>query len=341
MSDLDALPKGMTITVFDRSTDPAPAEELRETVIGSIDRARDGFEALAGGLLTNGVIIHAAEGVGSERAVLIVHRSTKDETPVLDAPRVIVEAEGDGHVRIIEDVQGDQGAEGLTLGRTDLRAAEGGRISHTTIQRAPDTRYFVSTVGVSQAARSRVHTDRVLLGSSITRNNIHATINGEHAETAFNGVFLPENTQQHDSHIRVEHLSPDCHSRQHYRGLLADRSRGVFTGRIYVKDIAQRTDAIQHNSNLLLSNRAQMTSKPQLEIYADDVRCTHGATSGELEENSLFYMRSRGVPDSTARLLLMHAFAGESIDRIEHQDTREAVRSIVDDRLADTLRRER
>jgi len=339
MSDLDALPGGLTISAFDRSTDPAPVEELREVVAESIDRARDGFEALAGGLLTNGVIVRAVEGVGSDRAVLIVHRSTKGGTPVLDSPRVIVEAEGGAHVRVVEDFQGAEGAEGLTLGRTDLRATEGARISHTTLQRAPDTRQFVSTLGVSQGARSMVHSDRVLLGSSITRNNIHATISGEHAETAFNGLYLPEHNQHHDSHIRVEHLAPDCHSRQHYRGLLADRARGVFTGRIYVKDIAQKTDAIQHNSNLLLSRRAQVTTKPQLEIYADDVRCTHGATSGELDDNSLFYMRSRGVPESAARLLLLHAFAGENIDRIEHEDTREAVRTIIGQRLAEALER--
>jgi Fe-S cluster assembly protein SufD len=184
-----------------------------------------------------------------------------------------------------------------------------------------------------------VHSDRVLLGGSISRNNIHATIEGEHAESAFNGIFLPEDRQHMDSHIRVEHMAEDCHSRQHYRGLLADRGKGVFTGRIYVKDVAQKTDAIQHNSNLLLSRTAQMTTKPQLEIYADDVRCTHGATSGELDENSLFYLRARGVSEATARLLLLHAFAGENIDRIEHEDTRDAVRAIINDRLAEALKR--
>jgi Fe-S cluster assembly protein SufD len=341
MSDLDALPEGLSVTAFDRSSDSSVFEELREVATESIERARDGFEALAGGLLTNGVIIRADKGVESDRAVVIVHRSTKGDAPVLDAPRVIVEATGGAHVRVLEDVQGENGAEGLTLGRTDLRAADGARISHSTLQRAPETHRFFSTLGVLQGGRSMVHSDRVLLGSSITRNNIHATITGEHAESAFNGIFLPQHTQHHDSHIRVEHLAPNCHSRQHYRGLLADRARGVFTGRIYVKDVAQKTDAIQHNSNLLLSSRASVTTKPQLEIYADDVRCTHGATSGELDDNSLFYLRSRGVPETTARLLLLHAFAGENIDRIEHADTREAVRSIIDARLADVMERNR
>lgn len=339
MSDLESLPNGLTIETFDRSTDPAPVEALTPVVTESIERARDGFEALAGGLLTNGALVRAGKGVEAERAVLIVHRSTKGETPVLTAPRVIVVAEGGAHVRVVEDFQGEAGATGLTLTRTDLRATENARISHSAVLREPETRFFVGTLGVHQDARSMVHSDRVLLGGSVTRNNIHATVDGEHAESAFNGIFLPEDRQHMDSHIRVEHMAPDCHSRQHYRGLLADRGKGVFTGRIYVRDIAQKTDAIQHNSNLLLSRMAQMTTKPQLEIYADDVRCTHGATSGELDANSLFYLRARGVSEATARLLLLHAFAGENIDRIEHEDTRDAVRSIINDRLAEALKR--
>lgn len=339
MSDLSGVPNGISVGVFDRSTDDAPISELTEEVARSLELARDGFEALAGGLLSNGVTVIADENIRCDQAILIVHRSTAGETPVLTAPRLVVRAANGSRVRIVEDIQGDEGAQGLMLTRADLDASTGSHITHSTLLREPKTRFYVATLGVRQDGDSLVHSDRVLLGSGIARNNIHALIEGEKAETAFNGLYLPEDRQLHDSHIRVEHLAEDCHSRQHYRGLLLDRSRAVFTGRIFVKDVAQKTDAIQNVSNLLLSPDAQVTTKPQLEIYADAVRCTHGATSGELDENSLFYLKARGIPERTARLLLLHAFAGENVDRIEDEDMRTAVRELINHRLDAALNR--
>ena len=333
MSDLENVPSGITVRVFDRAATDAPVDALTPDVTRSIELARDGFEALAGGLLTNGVTVHADANSREDRAILIVHRSTKGDTPVLSAPRLVVRADNGARVRIVEDFQGDDGSEGLTLTRADLDASSGSHISHSTLQREPQTRHFVATLGVRQDGDSLVHSDRILIGSALTRNNIHAIVEGEKAESAFNGIYVPEGRQHHDSHIRVEHLAEDCHSRQHYRGLLMGRSRSVFTGRIYVKDVAQKTDAIQNNSNLLLSPDAQVVTKPQLEIYADDVRCTHGATSGELDDNSLFYLMARGVPERTARLLLLHAYAEDNIGRIEDDDLRDAVRVLINERL--------
>ena len=307
---------------------PAPsttrATGSRRLGPGSLDRAR-------------------ASGSPRARRSSIPSRSCsappRARTPILTAPSVVVLAEEGAHARIFEDHQGADGARGLTLGRTEIRAQPHANIDHTTLLRDPDTRHHVSTLRVIQQRESTVKAARVLLGGAIVRNNIHATIEGERCETALPGVFVPEHTQHHDTHIRVEHLAENCHSRQHYRGVLADRSRGVFTGRIYVKDIAQKTDAIQHNSNLLISPDARVTTKPQLEIYADDVRCTHGATSGQLDDDALFYLRSRGVPEPTARLLLTHAFVGDTIDRIGHEGIRDEIRRIIQHRLDAALTR--
>jgi len=323
--------------------DAVSAEDPNHDVDAFIDRAladaRDGFEALGAGLLSQGLLIHAPEGLEAQQPIVVTFRSTSNGEPLLTTPTVHVVADRNASVHVVTDHQGDDGARGLALGRTELRAARDARIEHTGIQRDPDTRLDVSTTRVIQQASSFVRTNRVLLGTALTRNNIHATIEGEHCETALNGVFAPTGTQHQDTDIRIEHMAPDCHSRQFYRGVLADRGRGVFTGRIYVRDIAQKTDAIQSNSNLLLAPTAQVTSKPQLEIYADDVRCTHGSTTGLLDHDALFYLRARGLTEKAARLLLLHAFAGECIDRIPHEPLRERVRDMIFERLDAALER--
>ena len=313
-----------------------PLTELADRALAD---ARDGFEALGASLLSQGLLIHAPEGVEIDRPVAVTFRSTVAGGSTLTTPTVYVIAERAASLHVVTDQQGEDGAQGLALGRTELRAATDARIEHTGIQRDPDTRRDVSTTRVIQQAKSFVRSNRLLLGGALTRNNIHATIEGDHCETALNGVFAPVGTQHTDTDIRIEHMAPDCHSRQFYRGVLADRGRGVFTGRIYVRDIAQKTDAIQSNSNLLLAPTAQVTSKPQLEIYADDVRCTHGSTTGLIDHDALFYLRSRGLTEKSARLLLLHAFAGECVDRIPHEPLRELVRDMIFRRLDAALER--
>jgi len=339
MSDLDRLPAGVTLAPLDHAGTEPPDQTLQSIVADAIDRSRDGFEALGAGLLTTGVVVRVQPGVSLERPIVLVFRAEDAATALLTAPQVTVVAEEGARLEVIEDHQGAGGAAGLTLGRTNLRVGVRAHVEHTSIQREPTGRHHVSTLDLVQQGESFCRSTRLLLGGAITRNNILATLEGERIEAAFNGLFLPEHRQHQDTHIRVEHMAPNCHSRQYYRGLLADRARGVFTGRIYVQDVAQKTDAIQSNSNLLLAPTAQVTTKPQLEIYADDVRCTHGATSGQLDEDALFYLRARGVPDRTARLLLLHAFAGENVDRIGNDDLREVVRRIINDRLDAALTR--
>jgi len=317
----------------------APKSTLEPVAKRAIDEARDGLEALGAGLMGSGVCVRLEKNAAIEHPITVVFRSASTDAPVLTTPSVVVIAEEGARAQVIEDHQGADGARGLTLGRTEIRAAAHADIDHTTLLREPDTRVHVSTLRVIQQDESTVKAARVLLGGALIRNNIHATVEGERCVTALPGVFAPEHTQHHDTHIRVEHMAEDCHSRQHYRGVLSDRSRGVFTGRIYVKDVAQKTDAVQHNSNLLVSPDARVTTKPQLEIYADDVRCTHGATSGQLDDDALFYLRARGVPESTARLLLTHAFVGDVIDRIGHEGLRELVRGMIERRLDAALAR--
>jgi Fe-S cluster assembly protein SufD len=177
----------------------------------------------------------------------------------------------------------------------------------------------------------------VLLGGALVRNNVHPVLAGEGAECLINGLFIGNERQHLDNYMLVEHVSPHCSSRQFYNGILDDHAHGVFHGRIIVHKDAQKTDAKQTNRNLLLSDNAQIDTKPQLEIYADDVKCTHGATIGQIEQEALFYLRSRGVDEASARGLLLYAFASECLDRMSCTPVREYLQKQVQQWLPERI----
>jgi Fe-S cluster assembly protein SufD len=171
------------------------------------------------------------------------------------------------------------------------------------------------------------------LGARLSRYNIRAKLNGEGLEAILNGLYLTKGDQLADHHMIVEHAQPHCASHEYFNGILDDKSKGVFHGRILVRPTAQKTDAKQTNKNILLSDDATADTKPQLEIYADDVKCTHGATVGQLDEDAIYYLRSRGIGLETARQMLIHAFAGEIIDRVKCELAREELDKLIWHRL--------
>jgi Fe-S cluster assembly protein SufD len=184
------------------------------------------------------------------------------------------------------------------------------------IEREHQEAFNVSTLRIQQGRTANVSSHSFLLGGGLVRNNVHPVLAGEGGECLINGLFVGSGKQHLDNYMHVEHASPHCSSRQFYNGILDDNAHGVFHGRIVVHKDAQKTDAKQTNRNLLLSDDAQIDTKPQLEIYADDVKCTHGATIGQLDENALFYLRSRGMTEVEARQLLLLAFASECVERM-------------------------
>jgi Fe-S cluster assembly protein SufD len=187
---------------------------------------------------------------------------------------------------------------------------------------------------LGRACRAFLHS--FALGGRISRYNLRVRLAGEGLEAILNGLYLTRGEQLADHHMIVEHAQPHCASHEYFNGILDDRSRGVFHGRILVRPGAQKTDAKQTNKNLLLSDEAQANTKPQLEIYADDVKCTHGATVGQLHPEAIFYLRSRGIGPDTARRMLIHAFAGEIIERVQYEPAREILDQLVWDRLEAT-----
>jgi Fe-S cluster assembly protein SufD len=212
---------------------------------------------------------------------------------------------------------------------TEVVVGQNGVLSHYLIEREGARAFNVSTLRIQQGRSSNVASHSVLVGGALVRNNIHPVLAGEGGECLINGLFMGTGRQHMDNYMKVEHAAPHCDSRQFYHGILDGQARGVFHGRIIVHKDAQKTDAKQTNRNLLLSEEAQMDTKPQLEIYADDVKCTHGATIGQIDEGAIFYLRSRGIAAESARALLLFAFAGESLQRMKVEPIRKHLEALV------------
>src|SRR5262249_43927404 len=221
---------------------------------------------------------------------------------------------------------------------TELVAGQAAVVSHYMIVRENEQTYNISTLRLQQERGSNLATHSLLLGGSLVRNNVHPVLGGEGAECLINGLFMANARQHMDNYMLVEHASAHCNSRQFYNGILNGNSHGVFHGRIIVHKDAQKTDAKQTNRNLLLSDEAQIDTKPQLEIYADDVKCTHGATIGQVDENALFYLRSRGLSETAAKHLLLQAFANECLERMHSEQVRKHIQRLVSQGLPETAR---
>lgn len=338
LSDLDALPVGLTVAPL-RDALVQADDALRLALTDSIENARDGVEALAGALLRDGLVICVARDARIERPLAVTFATTRSARPLLHAPRLVILAEEHSSLTVVEEHLGEEGAVYCTAGACDVRVAPHARVEHCTIGRDSEAAFHLSTLRAVQQRESHFASHRVLTGGRITRNNVWSILAGERAESSLDGLYVGVGSQHLDNHMRVQHMAPNCPSRQYYRGILGDSARGVFTGRIFVDQVAQKTDAYQNNANLLLSSNAAATARPQLEIYADDVKCSHGATTGELNEDALFYLRARALPEADARLLLLFAFAGENLDRLPIESLREFTRTLIDTRLRDALAR--
>jgi Fe-S cluster assembly protein SufD len=295
---------------------------------------RDAFSALNTAFLEDGAYVHVPKGMVLESPIHLLFLSTAHDLPVVNHPRNLIVAGENSQVTLIEDY--------LSLGRgepvlcntaTELVAGDHSVISHYMVEREDEQSFNVSTLRIQQGRTADVASHSVLAGGALVRNNVHPVLAGEGGECLINGLFLGRRRQHLDNYMLVEHASPHCGSRQFYNGILDGHAHGVFHGRIIVHKSAQKTDAKQTNRNLLLSDTAQIDTKPQLEIYADDVKCTHGATIGQIEENSLFYLRSRGIDEASARRLLLFAFASECLDRMRSGPARTYLENLIQHHL--------
>ncbi len=305
------------------------------------DYRQDAFSALNAAFLGDGAWVEIGRGAVVKAPIQILYVATGGEKPAMIYPRNLVVAGENSEAQIVEDYVslGSAGAAAVFSNAvTELAAGENSTISHIMLEREDIRSYNVSTLRIQQARSSNVGSHSILLGGALVRNNVHPVLAGEGAECLVNGLFVGAGQQHLDNYMKVEHASPHCGSRQFYNGILAGRARGVFHGRIIVHKPAQKTDAKQTNRNLLLSDEAQIDTKPQLEIYADDVKCTHGATIGQIDEEQLFYLRSRGLAAEQARSLLVYAFANESLGRVPEGPARVYLEGLVGEWLPQATR---
>jgi Fe-S cluster assembly protein SufD len=291
------------------------------------------FAALNAAFFQDGAFIFVPTGKAVAEPVHLLFVSTGKDTGAVAHPRNLIVAERDSQFTVIEGYVSLTDAACLTNAITELVVGDNAVVEHIKLQDDNPHAFHIAGLAAHFGRGSNVVSHSIALGAKLSRTNIHTNLAGEGLECILNGLYLTRGDQQADHHMIVEHAQPHCASHEYFNGILADKSKGVFHGRILVRPGAQKTDAKQTNKNLLLSDDATADTKPQLEIYADDVKCTHGATIGQLDDQSIFYLRARGIGLETARRMLIHAFAGEIIERVRHEAIREELDKLVWDRL--------
>jgi Fe-S cluster assembly protein SufD len=328
LSNVASLPKGVIAGSLAAQLKNNPAG-LEFHLGRYLNIQRDAFAALNTAFLEDGVYVHVPRGVVVETPIYVLYVTVPSSTPTMNHPRNLIVAHENSQVTVVEDYVSL--GEGTTFSNaaTELVAGDNANVSHYMIVREGEQAYNFSTLRIQQGRHANVATHSLLLSGALVRNNVHPVLAGEGSECLINGLFMANGRQHMDNYMLVEHASPHCDSRQFYNGILNGQSHGVFHGRIIVHKDAQKTDAKQTNRNLLLSDDAQIDTKPQLEIYADDVKCTHGATIGQFDDNALFYLRSRGLSEAAGRHVLLLAFANECLDRMSSPQVREHLERLV------------
>ena len=292
------------------------------------------FTALSTALMREGGLVHVPANTEVTRPVHLVFVTTKEGAGGVSHPRNLIVVERGARASVIESyVSLDPGAVYWTNAVTEVVAGANSWLEHTRIQRESERAYHIGSTHVDQQRDSHYRSFSMAMGGALARHNLHVRLNDENIETLMYGLYLSRAEQLVDNHTAIYHDQPNCRSWEVYKGVLDDRSRAVFNGKVFVKPEAQKTDAKQTNRNLLLSDGAKVNTKPQLEIFADDVKCTHGATVGRLDQLALFYAQSRGVPAKEAQRLLTYAFAAEVISEVALEPVREELGRLVRDRL--------
>jgi Fe-S cluster assembly protein SufD len=328
LSQAHALPDGIRVTSMAALLVSAP-ETLQQHLGTAIRFRQQGFTALNDAWFTDGAAVVVDANAVITAPIHLLYFSTGTGSSY---PRTLIVAGANSQVSIVESFAGTDSTY-VTNALTEVLSAEGAHVDHYKVNRESLRSHHVSSTHLLLARSSVFATHNISLGGRLTRNDINATLDGEGIECTVNGLYLADGDRLVDNHTAIDHAKPHCHSFEIYKGVLDGHSRGVFNGKIFVREDAQKTDAKQTNQVLLLSDDATIDTKPQLEIYADDVKCTHGATVGQLNAESLFYLRARGIGKDDARALLIHAFAESVVENIRIDAVRHALEQVLLARL--------
>ncbi|MDD1611368.1 MAG: Fe-S cluster assembly protein SufD [Methylococcaceae bacterium] len=311
LSLLEGLPEAVAVMSMANALD-SQAETLQRYLGQAVSHTEHGFVAFNMAHFTDGLFVHIAAKQVVAKPIQVLHIATQADS--LTATRTVIIAELMAEAELIETFVGVDNAY-LTAAVTEVFVEDNAAITLTKVQYEADKAYHFGGTYVKQARNARFTHHNFAFGSLLARCDIHSDLD-DAAECELNGLYLGAKRQHLDNHTRINHNKPHGISRELYKGILDDRARGVFQGRVVVAEDAQKTDSIMNNRNLLLSADAEADTKPQLEIYADDVKCGHGVTVGQLEEKSIFYLQSRAIDEETARNILTFAFANEMVDKI-------------------------
>ena len=292
------------------------------------------FTALNTAFAQEGVFIRIPDNKVVEQPVILHFITDTRRGNVAVQPRNLIVVGRNAEVKIAESYRTLGNGAGFNNVVTEVVMAAEARVEHYRIQNDSERTYHIGRTQVSQADNSHYYNATITLNGGFVRNDLNIVLNGQHCEALMYGLYMPNGKQHIDNHTLVDHAMPNCYSSELYKGILNDRGTGVFNGKIYVRPDAQKTNAYQSCKNVVLSPDASMNTKPQLEIYADDVKCSHGTTTGKMNEEALFYLQSRGIPKDAARTLLLYAFAEEVVSNIKIQPIREYLEGIIREKLA-------
>ncbi len=316
LSTLKSIPKGVRISSLASALESD--RELVETHLARhADFEHSSFAALNTAFMADGAFVYVPPGMLLKNIVHLLYISTRRPETAVSYPRNLIVAGEGSKMSLVESYVGLGKGLYLTNAVTEIVAGRNCVVDHYKLQRESGDAFHIGRLQVVQQRDSSFTSHSLSLGGSLTRNEVNVRLDAEGAECGLNGLYVTRGSQHVDNHTTIDHAKPHCNSRELYKGILDGSSTGVFNGKIIVRKDAQKTNAKQTNKNLLLSENALVNSTPQLEIFADDVKCTHGATIGQLDEDGLFYLRSRGIDAASARTLLTYAFATEILSAVK------------------------
>ncbi|WP_298756015.1 Fe-S cluster assembly protein SufD [uncultured Psychroserpens sp.] len=294
---------------------------------------KDGLSSLNTAFSQEGAYIHIPKNKLVEKPIQIIHFSTGNESALMLQPRNLIVVDENSHVQIIERHQSLTENPVLTNSVTEIFTNKRAIIDYYKIQNDKQSASLIDNTFIKQKRESHASVHTFSFGGQLTRNNLNFYQNGERIDSTLKGVTIIGDKQHVDHNTLVHHIEPNCESHQDYKGIFGDKSTGVFNGKVVVDKIAQKTNAFQANNNILLSDKASINTKPQLEIFADDVKCSHGCTIGQLDDSAMFYMRSRGIPEKEAKALLMFAFSNNVLDSVKIPEIKQRITKLIANKL--------
>lgn len=323
LSDLNKLQKGVIVGSLNKLINEKP--DLIKNYLNNLSNIDNVFNALNNIYAIDGLVIITDENVIIDKPFQVLFLNGSNENQILSTPKNLIVAGKNSQLSVIVNFYGLGNKIYFTNSVTEIFIDDNAVVDYYKIQDEKDDSYHIEKIQVEQKSNCIFNQYNLSFGGGLARNDINSFLNGEYNETHYYGLYLAKGKQHIDNHTFVDHAKPNCVSNELYKGILDDNSHGVFNGKIIVRANAQKTNAYQQNKTILLSKNAKVDTKPQLEIFADDVKCTHGATVGHLDEEAEFYIRSRGVPQELAKSILIRAFAYDVIDNIKIEPLREQI----------------